>query len=32
VLAMAVTRKDLGPRSPWGRFRIAVDRFDAEPA
>src|ERR1700759_4257353 len=30
VLAMAVARKDLGPRSPWGRFRIAVERFDAE--
>jgi cytochrome P450 len=29
VLAMAVVRKDLGPRSPWGRFRAAVDRFDA---
>jgi cytochrome P450 len=30
VLAMAVVQKDLGPRSPWGRFRIAVERFDAE--
>ena len=30
VLAMAVVRKDLGPRSPWGRFRIAVEQFDAE--
>jgi cytochrome P450 len=30
VLAMAVVRKDLGPRSPWGRFRIAVERFDAK--
>jgi cytochrome P450 len=29
VLAMAVVRKDLGPRSPWGRFGIAVERFDA---
>jgi cytochrome P450 len=29
VLAMAVVRKDLGPRSPWGRFRAAVERFDA---
>jgi cytochrome P450 family 135 len=29
VLAMALVRKDLGPRSPWGRFRIAVERFDA---
>ncbi len=30
VLAMAVVRRDLGPRSPWGRFRVAVERFDAE--
>jgi cytochrome P450 len=29
VLAMTVARKDLGPRSPWGRFRVAVERFDA---
>jgi cytochrome P450 family 135 len=29
VLAMAVVMKDLGPRSPWGRFRLAVERFDA---
>ena len=29
VLAMALVRRDLGPRSPWGRFRIAVERFDA---
>jgi hypothetical protein len=29
VLSMAVVMKDLGPRSPWGRFRIAVERFDA---
>ena len=29
VLAMVVVMKDLGPRSPWGRFRIAVERFDA---
>jgi hypothetical protein len=29
VLAMAVVMKDMGPRSPWGRFRIAVERFDA---
>ena len=28
VLAMVVVRRDLGPRSPWGRFRIAVERFD----
>jgi cytochrome P450 len=26
---MAVIRRDLGPRSPWGRFRLAVERFDA---
>jgi cytochrome P450 family 135 len=29
VLAMAVVMKDLGPRSPWGRFRLTVERFDA---
>ena len=29
LLAMAVVRKDLGPQSPWGRFRVAVERFDA---
>ncbi len=29
VLAMAIVRKDFGPRSPWGRFRTAVERFDA---
>jgi cytochrome P450 len=29
LLAMGLVRRDLGPRSPWGRFRIAVDRFDA---
>jgi len=29
VLAMAVVMKDLGPWSPWGQFRIAVERFDA---
>jgi cytochrome P450 len=28
LLAMAVVRRDLGSRSPWGRFRIAVERFD----
>jgi cytochrome P450 family 135 len=28
VLAMALVRRDLGPRSPWGRFRVAVERFD----
>jgi cytochrome P450 len=29
MLAMALVRRDLGPRSPWGRFRVAVERFDA---
>ncbi len=29
MLAMALVQRDLGPRSPWGRFRIAVDHFDA---
>jgi cytochrome P450 len=29
MLAMALVQRDLGPRSPWGRFRIAVQRFDA---
>jgi cytochrome P450 len=28
VLAMAVVQRDLGPRSPWGRFRTSVERFD----
>src|ERR671914_1842406 len=28
MLAMSLVQKDLGPRSPWGRFRIAVERFD----
>jgi cytochrome P450 family 135 len=28
MLSMALIRRDLGPRSPWGRFRIAVERFD----
>jgi cytochrome P450 len=28
LLAMALVRRDLGPRSPWGQFRIAVERFD----
>jgi cytochrome P450 len=28
MLAMAVVQRDLGPRSPWGRFRIAVEQFD----
>ncbi len=30
MLSMALVQKDLGPRSPWGRFRAAVERFDAE--
>jgi cytochrome P450 len=29
MLAMAMIQRDLGPRSPWGRFRLAVERFDA---
>jgi cytochrome P450 len=29
VIGMVLVRRDLGPRSPWGRFRVAVDRFDA---
>jgi cytochrome P450 family 135 len=29
LLAMALVMRDLGPRSPWGRFRHAVERFDA---
>jgi cytochrome P450 len=29
MLAMALVQRDLGPHSPWGRFRIAVQRFDA---
>jgi cytochrome P450 family 135 len=29
MIAMAVVQRDLGPRSPWGRFRLAVERFDA---
>jgi cytochrome P450 family 135 len=28
VLAMVAVRRDLGPRSPWGRFRVAVEQFD----
>jgi cytochrome P450 len=30
MLAMALVQRDFGPRSPWGRFRITVERFDAE--
>jgi cytochrome P450 family 135 len=29
VLSMILIRRDWGPRSPWGRFRVAVERFDA---
>jgi cytochrome P450 family 135 len=29
MLAMALVQRDLGPYSPWGRFRLAVERFDA---
>jgi cytochrome P450 len=29
MLSMALIQRDLGPRSPWGRFRAAVERFDA---
>jgi cytochrome P450 len=28
MLAMSLVQRDLGPRSPWGRFRIAVEHFD----
>jgi cytochrome P450 len=28
ILGMIVIRKDLGPRSPWGRFRVDVEHFD----
>jgi cytochrome P450 len=28
MLAMSFVQRDLGPRSPWGRFRLAVERFD----
>ena len=30
MLAMALLQRDLGPRSPWGAFRVAVERFDAQ--
>ena len=29
VLWDGARARDLGPHSPWGRFRVAVDRFDA---
>ena len=28
MLAMSLVQRDLGPWSPWGRFRLAVERFD----
>jgi cytochrome P450 family 135 len=28
MLAMALVQRDLGPRSPWGRFRLGVEYFD----
>jgi cytochrome P450 family 135 len=28
MLAMSLVQRDLGPRSPWGRFRIVLERFD----
>ena len=28
ILAMAVVMRDFGRHSPWGRFRVAVERFD----
>ena len=29
MMAMAIVRATSGRRSPWGRFRVAVERFDA---
>jgi cytochrome P450 len=29
MLAMALVQRDLGPHSPWGRFRASAERFDA---
>lgn len=29
MLAMSLVQRELGPWSPWGRFRIAVERFDS---
>jgi cytochrome P450 len=29
ALGMVLVRRDLGAHSPWGRFRVAVERFDA---
>jgi len=28
MIAMSLVQRDLGPRSPWGRFRLAVEHFD----
>jgi cytochrome P450 len=28
MLAMSLVQRDLGPHSPWGRFRLAVECFD----
>jgi cytochrome P450 len=28
MLAMSLVQRDLGPHSPWGKFRLAVERFD----
>jgi cytochrome P450 len=28
MLAMSLVQRDLGPGSPWGRFRLTVERFD----
>jgi cytochrome P450 family 135 len=28
MLAMSLVQRDLGPHSPWGRFRLSVERFD----
>jgi cytochrome P450 len=30
MLSMALVRRDLGPHSPWGRFRVEVERFDTQ--
>jgi cytochrome P450 len=28
MLAMSLVQRDLGPHSPWGQFRLSVERFD----
>jgi cytochrome P450 len=28
ILGMVLVQREVGPRSPWGRFRAAVERFD----